>query len=78
MRCCANRRAHSVGRSAEEFWTISDGRAGQAINPKATSAPPLEDEMPCRFTNAHHKGEPLEVVESFAFPRVPGRTPTSP
>lgn len=51
----------------EEFWTISDGRAGQAII-EGDKAPPLEDDTLCRFTNAHHKGEPLEVVESFAFP----------
>jgi hypothetical protein len=43
----------------EEFWTISDGRPGQAeVN---NEPPPLEDDTLCRFS----KGR---IVESFAAP----------
>ncbi len=50
----------------EEFWTISDGRSGQAIVENKT--PPLADDTLCRFSNPKHEGEPLRVMESFAFP----------
>lgn len=44
----------------DEFWTISDGRAGQAPNPLG-QLPPLEDNSLCRFSGGR-------VVESFATP----------
>lgn len=50
----------------EEFWTISNGRAGQAgVN---GGVAPVRDNTLCRFSNPGHKGEPLRVMESFAFP----------
>ncbi|HME01752.1 MAG TPA: hypothetical protein VKG38_01805, partial [Solirubrobacteraceae bacterium] len=42
----------------DEFWTISDGRPGQAAGPLG-ELPPLEDDTLCRFANG-------SVVESFA------------
>ena len=51
----------------EEFWTISDGRPGQAANANG-AVPPLRDNTLCRFSNPGHSGEPLRVMESFAFP----------
>jgi hypothetical protein len=49
----------------EEFWTISDGRPGQAANP-ATGAPaPLEDDTLCHFA-APCPGCELQVVASYA------------
>lgn len=51
----------------EEFWTISDGRPGQAII-EQDKTPPLEDDTLCRFSNPKHEGEALRVMESFAFP----------
>lgn len=50
----------------EEFWTISNGRPGQAG--ANGGIPPLRDNTLCRFSNPAHKGEPLRVMESFAFP----------
>jgi hypothetical protein len=50
----------------EEFWTISDGRPGQALI--EGKRPPTTDNTLCRFSNANHAGEPLRVVQSFAFP----------
>jgi hypothetical protein len=50
----------------EEFWTVSDGRPGQAL--VEGKRPPLEDDTLCRFSNANHAGEPLQVMQSFAFP----------
>ncbi len=44
--------------SPNEFWTISDGRPGQANGPSG-ELPPLEDNSLCRFANG-------SVVESFA------------
>jgi hypothetical protein len=45
--------------SAKEFWTVSNGRPGQAVvNGKS---PPLEDDTLCRFADG-------QVVESFAAP----------
>ncbi len=51
----------------EEFWTISDGRPGQAANARG-ELPPTRDNTLCRFSNPGHAGEPLRVMESFAFP----------
>ncbi|HEY1833914.1 MAG TPA: hypothetical protein VGG08_05715 [Solirubrobacteraceae bacterium] len=50
----------------EEFWTVSDGRPGQAL--VEGKRPPLEDDTLCRFSNPKHEGEPLQAMESFAFP----------
>ncbi len=50
----------------EEFWTISNGRPGQSG--VSGGIPPLRDNTLCRFSNPAHKGEPLRVMESFAFP----------
>jgi len=44
---------------AEEFWTVSDGRPGEAeVNGEK---PPLEDDTLCRFAGGR-------IVESFAAP----------
>lgn len=45
----------------EEFWTISDGRPGQAADPKTGLPAPLADNTLCRFAHG-------EVVTSFASP----------
>jgi hypothetical protein len=50
----------------DEFWTISDGRPGQAANGLG-QLPPLEDDTLCRFAfNA--ASERLEVAGSYAAP----------
>ena len=52
--------------SPDEFWTISDGRAGQAVA-SSTERPPLEDNTLCRFGSpdpAH--GAPLQILASYA------------
>jgi hypothetical protein len=51
----------------EEFWTISNGRPGQQAN-YLGDLPPTRDNTLCRFSNSKHEGEPLRVMESFAFP----------
>jgi hypothetical protein len=50
----------------DEFWTISDGRPGQAANSKG-ELPPLEDDTLCRFALSQATGE-FEVVDSYASP----------
>jgi hypothetical protein len=45
----------------EEFWTVSDGRPGQAANPKTGLPAPLEDNTLCHFAHG-------EVVGSYAAP----------
>jgi hypothetical protein len=45
----------------EEFWTISDGRPGQAANPTTGTPAPLEDRTLCHFAHG-------EVVGSYASP----------
>ncbi|HXP37352.1 MAG TPA: hypothetical protein VN817_06270, partial [Solirubrobacteraceae bacterium] len=45
----------------EEFWTVSDGRPGQAANPKTGLPAPLEDNTLCHFSHG-------EVVGSYAAP----------
>jgi hypothetical protein len=45
----------------EEFWTISDGRTGQAANPRNGEPAPLDDRTLCRFAHG-------EVAGSFASP----------
>ena len=44
----------------EEFWTVSDGRPGQAAN-KLGELPPLEDDTLCHFSGG-------QVVGSYASP----------
>jgi hypothetical protein len=49
-----------------EFWTVSDGRPGQAANGEG-DLPPLEDDTLCRF--AYNEGsKKLEVAGSYAAP----------
>jgi hypothetical protein len=50
----------------EEFWTVSDGRPGQAANGEG-DLPPLEDDTLCHFTY-NEASEKLEVVGSYAAP----------
>jgi len=45
----------------EEFWTVSDGRPGQAANPKTGLPAPLEDNTLCHFAHG-------EVIGSYAAP----------
>jgi hypothetical protein len=45
----------------EEFWTISDGRPGQAADPKTGRPAPLEDNTLCHFAHG-------EVAGSYASP----------
>jgi hypothetical protein len=47
----------------DEFWTISDGRAGQAVSPGG-ERPPLEDNTLCHF--APGPSGRLEIVASYA------------
>jgi hypothetical protein len=48
----------------DEFWTISDGRPGQAAE-SLGHPPPLEDDTLCHFA-LNGKGEALEVADSYA------------
>jgi hypothetical protein len=51
----------------EEFWTISDGRTGQAANALG-EPPPLEDNTLCHFEKAaSEKGEVAGSYASLAF-----------
>jgi hypothetical protein len=45
---------------ADEFWTVSDGRPGQAANGQGL-LPPLEDNTLCRFSGG-------SIVDSYAAP----------
>jgi hypothetical protein len=45
----------------EEFWTISDGRPGQAANPGTGQPAPLIDDTLCHFAHG-------EIVGSYASP----------
>jgi len=45
----------------DEFWTISDGRAGQVGESEGGESPPLEDNTLCRFSGG-------QVVASYAHP----------
>jgi hypothetical protein len=54
----------------EEFWTISNGRTGQADEANG-AAPPLEDDTLCRFglpSNAAPESTGLTVKTSYASP----------
>jgi hypothetical protein len=48
----------------EEFWTVADGRPGQAANAQG-GLPPLEDDTLCRFAPNPTSGK-LEVAASYA------------
>ena len=51
----------------DEFWTVSDGRPGQASN-ETTGAPPLADNTLCRFQKgSSEKGEVAASYASLAF-----------
>ncbi len=57
-------RGRVVWTGPDEFWTISDGRPGQAASSNGTP-PPLEDDTLCRFalnTQTHE----LEIADSYA------------
>jgi hypothetical protein len=51
----------------EEFWTISNGRPGQATNPANGETAPILDNTLCHFAPAQ-PGGPLAVVSSYASP----------
>jgi hypothetical protein len=63
---CGGSEGRIVWAGPEEFWTISDGRPGQATSEKVV--PPITENTLCRFSNPGHAGEPLRVMESFAAP----------
>jgi len=46
---------------SEEFWTVSNGRPGQASESEGGGLPPLEDNTLCRFSGGH-------IVASYAHP----------
>jgi hypothetical protein len=48
----------------DEFWTVSDGRPGQAANGEDI-LPPLEDDTLCRFAY-NTATQKLEIVDSYA------------
>jgi hypothetical protein len=50
----------------EEFWTVSDGRPGQAANPGTGLPAPLEDDTLCHFAPGGSGHD--EVVGSYASP----------
>jgi hypothetical protein len=52
--------------AANEFWTVSDGRSGQAANGEGL-LPPLEDDTLCHFGVSPTSGA-LEVLRSYAAP----------
>jgi hypothetical protein len=61
-----------------EFWTVSDGRPGQAANPNGV-LPPLEDNTLCRFavvakSEGGSSAEHLEVLTSYASPAFEGNS----
>jgi hypothetical protein len=52
------------GATPQEFWTVSNGRPGQAANPNGV-LPPVEDNTLCHFAVNPGTGE-LEIVTSYA------------
>jgi hypothetical protein len=58
---CGAVEGHIAWAGSEEFWTISDGRPGQALNPATGEPAPLTDRTLCHF--AHGK-----VAGSYASP----------
>jgi hypothetical protein len=50
--------------TAEEFWTVSNGRPGQAANPNGV-LPPIEDDTLCHFA-VNPATDKLEIVTSYA------------
>jgi hypothetical protein len=61
----SNKCGATAGRIAwagpEEFWTVSDGRPGQAANPATGEPAPLADRTLCHFAHG-------EIVGSYASP----------
>ncbi len=55
----------------DEFWTVSDGRAGGALG-SSTERPPLADNTLCHF--APGAGGQLEIVASYAAPAFQGNS----
>ncbi len=55
----------------DEFWTVSDGRTGQAQG-SSTELPPLADNTLCRF--APGPAGNLEIVTSYAAPAFEGNS----
>ncbi len=53
-----------------EFWTVSDGRAGQALEQESHERAPLEDDTLCHFAKPEPTPEerepPIKVVGSYA------------
>ncbi len=49
----------------DEFWTVSDGRPGQAPNPQGV-LPPLTDDTLCRFKAEPSTHPKFEIVGSYA------------
>jgi hypothetical protein len=49
----------------DEFWTVSDGRPGQAPNPQGL-LPPLQDDTLCRFRAEPPEHPKFEIVGSYA------------
>ncbi len=47
----------------DDFWTISDGRPGQAASPADGTPAPLANRTLCHFS-----GKPMQVVGSYASP----------
>jgi hypothetical protein len=47
----------------DDFWTVSDGRPGQAANPADGTPAPLANRTLCHFS-----GRPMQVVGSYASP----------
>jgi len=52
------------GTTTQEFWTVSNGRPGQAANPNGV-LPPVEDNTLCHFAVNPGTGK-LEIVTSYA------------
>lgn len=67
----ATRCGASDGRIAwagpDEFWTVSDGRPGQAPSPQGLQ-PPIEDDTLCRFRAEPPTHPKFEIVGSYATP----------
>jgi hypothetical protein len=57
-------RGRIVWTGPDEFWTVSDGRPGQADNSRG-EAPPLEDDTLCRFA-VNPRTQLFEIATSYA------------
>jgi hypothetical protein len=65
-RVCGATEGRIAWADEDEFWTVSDGRPGQAANGQGV-LPPLEDDTLCHFAVNAATGK-LEVVGSYAAP----------